>query len=459
MTNTKSGQLLTLGREMPLGLELFEKSSEAIKVLVSFRDGIEVFGGTFEALEIQDRIDLSLEVAKLLPRSDDGPQLTVAGGQTLWLLDARLEILAGVPAPEGESVRGIVPLNPQSFLSLSDDGVVRFWTVDSSSELCHESSWSVECVPLFARPGGKSVVCIEVGRLCERDPKNGMLLKSWPKAAPVVSGFRDEKCHTMVTIDEDGQASLWDLHSREQILAFDTPHRLASGHFQSSGVGGVLIGQEGEMLAFRTVGGDLMTEIGPLSVPATDSLSVDGKTIALDENGTLWVVGDEPKVIGGSWAGWSTCGLALPDGRTMVGTATGELLSFATQGDGPPQCRRLHSDAVVAIFELRGEVISIAADGQILSLPAADFLQSEVTELANFGGHSVVSCHIDSDGKRLWLALEEGKIAWIDPTDGRTLGEFEFPEHRIEEIRPGSCSGEILVLTDRGSLKVLRATS
>ncbi len=459
MIRTKPAQLLTLGREMPLGIALLEKDAEGIELLVSFRDGLEVFKGTANSVTSVRQVDLNLEVTRLLPRGPDGSQLLIAGGQNLCLLDRNLAILSSVPAPMGESVRGVVALSPQSFLTLSDDEVVRFWAIGSDSALSHESSWSVDCVPLFARPGGKSVVCVEVGRLCERDPKNGMLLKSWPKSTPVVSAFRDNECHTMVTIDENGQAALWDLHSREQILAFDTSHRLASGHFQSNGVGGVLLDQEGELLKFRTVGDDLISGIGPLSVPATDVLSLGSDTLALDENGTLWVVDDEPRAIGGSWAGWSTCGLALSDGRTLVGTATGELLSYSTQNSQAPQCRRLHSDAIVAIFELEGTVISVSADGQILSLSASDVLHSPVKELANYHGHSVVSCLIDSDCRRLWLALEEGKIVWINPREGQTLGEYEFPEHRIEEIRRGSSPDEILVLTDRGSLKVLRATS
>ena len=118
---------------MPLGLELFEKSSEAIKVLVSFRDGIEVFGGTFEALEIQDRIDLSLEVAKLLTPFGRRPSTHRRGRTDLVALGCSLRDPGRRPCSRGRvRAGGIVPLNPQSFLSLSDDGVVRFWTVDSS---------------------------------------------------------------------------------------------------------------------------------------------------------------------------------------------------------------------------------------------------------------------------------------------------------------------------------------
>jgi hypothetical protein len=100
-------------------------------------------------------------------------------------------------------------------------------------------------------------------------------------------------------------------------------------------------------------------------------------------------------------------------------------------------------------------VVSVAADGQLCSLRLDSFGHEQPREIASYAGDSVVGCHLESGGERLWLALEEGRIVWLDPRDGTGQGEIQLPEHRIEEIRPGARPGEILVLTDRGSLKRL----
>jgi sugar lactone lactonase YvrE len=99
------------------------------------------------------------------------------------------------------------------------------------------------------------------------------------------------------------------------------------------------------------------------------------------------------------------------------------------------------------------KVLSVSADGQVRSTPLADFAGSR--RLADFAGETVIGCHLEADGERLWLALEEGRVVWMDPRDGNQQGELQLPEHRVEELRPGARPGEVMVLTDRGSLKRL----
>jgi hypothetical protein len=430
-------------------------------LLVGYRDGLERYSGGPKGLTSKSRVDLAVEVFRVIALS--GGSRVLVGGTSLTVLDDALKVMSVQPAPDEEPVRGLLALSQGGFLSYSDDESVRRWKLDLRGQASVDITWPISCLPLCHRPTGKAVICLENGRLCERDPDDGRMVKSWPKSPTLVSAFADSQGHSLVTIDEEGQAQLWDLHSREPLFSFHTPVRLHHGAFQADGSAGVLLSQDGDLLEFKVAAGGSVTPTAALPQPAVDVICCGGEVVALDENGGLWSVKPTPTLIGGAWAGWATSGLALGGGQTLMGTASGELLlypadSLQRSGDAMdlPAVVRAHQDAVLALFEVSGRVVSVSADGQICSSPLAEFGDSEPREIASFAGDSVVGCHLESSGERLWLALEEGKIVWLDPRDGSNQGETQLPDHRIEEIRPGARPGEILILTDRGSLKCLK---
>lgn len=443
-----SVRLASFGREMPLGVAASPTAREnGLEVLVGYRDGLEKLSGDSTATASTARTDLAVETFKVIAHR------ILVGGPALTVLDETLALLSTEPAPEDEPIRAIVPLAKGGFLTFSDDESVRHWSLSSDGQLEAGITWPISCLPLYARPNGKAVICLENGRLNERDPEDGRMVKAWPKTPTIVSAFADAKGHSLVSIDEDGQAQLWDLHSRELLFAFQAPVRIHHGVFQEDGSAGVLLTHDGDLLHFKVATGGSVKPLPALGQPAVDAICTSHGVLALDENGGLWLVEGEPRSLGGAWAGWATSGLALPDGSTIAGTASGELLRYAE--NGAPRMQRVHQDAVLALFELDDSVLSVSADGQVSLTALADFGNGPSKELASFAGESVVSCHLETGGQRLWLALEEGRIAWLDPRDGGNQGEHQLPEHRIEELRPGARPGEILILTDRGSLKRL----
>lgn len=435
---------------MPLGLAASPSADEGrLDLLVGYRDGLErLRGGSSEGLASAGSQELAVETFKVLAGR------VLVGGASLVVLDEHLNVLFTVPAPEDEPIRAILPLGKGGFLTYSDDESVRHWRLSSEGQAEVDLSWPISCLPLYARPNGKAVICLENGRLNERDPEDGRMGKAWPKTATIVSAFADARGHSLVSIDEDGGAQLWDLHSREPLFTFQAPVRIHHGVFQEDGGAGVLLTQDGDLLHFKVAAGGTVKPLPALGQPAVDVVCAASGVVALDESGGLWMVEGQPKPLGGAWAGWTTTGLALQDGRTLAGTASGELLLHDPEA-GPPRMQRVHQDAVLALFEVDGSVISVSADGQVSRTGLTDFGSAASQELASFAGDSVVGCHLEPGGARLWLALEEGRIAWLDPSDGSEQGEHQLPEHRIEEIRPGARPGEILILTDRGSLKKL----
>lgn len=446
-----SARLTSLGREMPLGLAPSPSpaGSDELELLIAYRDGFERLRGGRTGLSSEARLDIAVEAFKTMPGR------VLVGGPSLTVLDEGLAVLFTEPAPEEEPIRAILPLVKGGFLTYSDDESVRRWKLSPEGEAEVEISWPISCLPLYARPNGKAVLCLENGRLNERDPGDGRMVKAWPKTPTLVSAFADARGHSLISIDEDGSAQLWDLHSREPLFSFNAPVRIHHGTFQEDGSAGVLLTQDGDLLEFKVAAGGGVKALPALGQPAVDVLCTSCGVVALDESGGLWLVEKEPVSLGGAWAGWATTGLALTDGRCMAGTASGELLLY---GDEPttPRLQRVHQDAVLALYEMEAGVLSVSADGQVSLTGLLDFGSSASRELASFAGDSVVGCHLEPGGQRLWLALEEGRVAWLDPRDGGNQGEHQLPEHRIEELRPGARPGEILILTDRGSLKRLR---
>lgn len=447
-------RLTSYGREMPLGLALCPPQGADWRLLVAYRDGLEMYSGDPDSLAPGARADVAVETFKLIERPE-GIRVLLAGA-SLAVLDENLALLEQAPAPEEEPIRALLPLVKGGFLSYSDDESVRHWVWDSQGAPAVDITWPVSCLPLFARPNGKAVICLENGRLCERDPQDGRMLKSWPKSPTLVSAFADARGHSLVSIDEEGQGRLWDLHSRETLFVFNTPVRLHHGVFHPDGASGALLTSDGDLLLFRLADGGSVKPLPALEQPAVDIVcGPDGRLLALDENGGIWLVGATPRQTGGAWAGWATSGLALADGRVVVGTASGELLVYSDEDD-KSAVQRAHQDAVLTLFEVEGHLVSVAADGQVASCSLANFGQGQPRLLANFAGESVVGCHLETAAPRLWLALEEGRLAWLDPRDGSDQGEYQLSDHRIEELRAGARPGEILVLTDRGSLKKLQ---
>jgi hypothetical protein len=427
-----------------------------LRLVVAYRDGLEAYAGDQGGVSSRASYECAAEIAAVL--AVEGRPLVVLGGTELTVLDADLRPLSSHPAPDDEPIRGIVALPAGRFVTNSDDETVRCWQLDPEGQVRVLSQWPVGCLPLLARPNGKSVLCSENGRLGERDPLTGTIVKSWPKTAPIVSAFADSGGHTAVTLDEDGRAALWDLHGRELLFAFSAPVRLHSGAFAASGAAGMLLSQDGDLLSFRVADGGKLKALPALPQPASDlAYAPSGELIALDENGGLWGLDpdqEQARPLGGAWAGWATSGLSLEDGTSFVGTASGELLRYAAGGVASGAVRA-HGDAVVGLLRAGQSLLSIAADGSLALVPLASFGSQPAQELGDYAGQAVVSYHFEQESDRLWLALEEGKVVWLDAAKGQPQGEYQFPEQRIEELRPGGRPGEVLVLTDRGSLKRL----
>lgn len=437
----------SLGREIPLSLSLVPGPDGEPRVLVTYRDGLDLFGDSPSGLEKRASYHQGLECSAVLP----GPDLFLAGGSSLTVLDAQLQPVASVPAPEQEPLRGLLPLSESTFLSYSDDESVRFWRLDERHQPVPSPAWPFACLPIVAPRRGRGVLCLEQGRLVEREAESGRLLKTWPKSPPMITGFGDASGHSLVTIDEAGKGHLWDQHGRERLFPFSLPMALQGGAFHAQGSWGVLWGEEGDLFRFEVAAGGVVQAAPACPQPLIGAAPVaSDRLLALDEVGGLWEMGQPPRPVGGTWAGWCTSLLALPQDRTLVGTAHGELL-LCTSEAAPPRVIPVHRDAVLALFLWRSQVLSVAADSQVCLL---DLDSPEAArEVFSFAGETVVDCLIEEDGTRLWLALEEGKIVALDPHRAALVGEVQLPEHRIEEIRPGGRPGQILVLTDRGSAK------
>lgn len=434
-----------LGRETPLSLTVVSKPEQELKVAVAFADGIELLGGGEQSLCTIGAHNLALECLTRLPAG------FLAGGSQLSLLDEELEIRSRVESPDAEPIRAILPLSADRFLTLSDDETVRLWTFQEESQLALARQWPVGCTPLFARTGGKSVTCVERGRLQDRDPLTGTILRTWKHKGTVVSAFSDGG-DCAVTVDDQGLAWVWDLHSREQLFALDWPE-IAHGAMRATG--GVVLNSSGEVATFRMVDGGSVEPLGEELPPMVDVAYADSLVLGLDENGGLWSLSEEPHRLGGSWAGWSTAALAQSS-RALVGTASGEILSYPLSSGPALEQVKPHQDAVLELLECGEDLLSVGADGRVFRYPQGQLDSPQ--EIGSFLGEAVVACRLSRDGTRLWVALEEGHLSWLDPRTGEETGDYTFDEHRIEEIRPGANRCQLVLLTDKGSAKLFTST-
>lgn len=409
------------------------------RLLAAFADGVELFSS--------DCGDSLASFSDTLEAAAPAFSGVVLGGSKLIYLDPELNEISRVPAPEDEPIRALLDLGQNRLLTLSDDESVRLWTLEEE-QLVLARQWPVGCVPLAAK--GKAVLCLERGRLQERDPLSGTILKTWKHKQEIATASVDAQAQGAIVVDSAGAASYWDLAGRECVFSFDCPFRVNSGTLAAGATRGWLLGADGELASFRVVEGGSVHPASDLP-PLVSVCLNDENSFALDENGGIWNLGTSER-IGGSWAGWATSSLGLTDGRILVGTANGEILAY--QG-GASQSWQPHQDAILGLLEHGGDVWSVGADSRVVRYPAAALDQGH--ELHNFLGEAVISALLARDGSLLWLALEEGRVAWLDPLEGRLLGEHRFPEHCLEEIRPGAEPNQLLVLTDKGSVKLLTA--
>jgi hypothetical protein len=283
-----------------------------------------------------------------------------------------------------------------------------------------------------------------------------MVLKTWPKSEAVGWGVTDEDGHHAVTIDETGQASVWDLSSREKL--FDLMPGFSAGRacFHPSSIRGALLGADGEVARFEITEGGATT---PCSSPEPALVAIEflgDRLLGLDENGGLWSLSDrEPEAIGGTWAGWATCSFSPTPETIVVGTASGRLETFDERGQRMSASVQLHQDAVVALLGSLEELISVSADADVRRVKDITTGKLNIETVAEFPGRTVVDCCLAAGGDRLWLALDEGLICWLSLSDPNLCGEHQLAGRSIEEIRPAGDT-DLVVLTDRGSVKRLR---
>jgi hypothetical protein len=434
-----------LGRETPYSIQALDR-----EVLVFYRDAICKYSQD-DDFKTQCKALVTAEAATVLP----GASIVVGSGPNLSVFDHDLQPLATLGTGQEEDIVDLVALSGRSFLSSDEAGRTLFWRSDGATNFTPQGQWPVECTPLFGLAGGKTVVCSERGRLQERDPKTGMMLKTWPKTASAAWGVAETNGYNALTVSEDGESWLWDLSSREALFSLSLDFPAVRGCFRSDGTAGAVLGQDGEVASFKLVDGG---ETSPLSAPAIPLVSVtylDRQLVGVDENGGLWQLDpDESRQVGGEWAGWATCSLFWPPAQVFVGTATGSLETFGKDGQKMATSLQLHQDAVVGLEISEGDLLSVGADATIKRVADPGSETPAVHTVAEYPGHSVVGHALCTDSGWLWLGLEDGLVVWISPTGEQ--GQLQLEGRRVEEIEPAG-PGQALVLTDRGSVRCLQA--
>lgn len=432
--------ILSLGRETPYQLLSLNQG-----LLVSYSDGLSLFSAQANTAF---QVDLSSELTHNASALLVGPtswSCVLASDQELVLYNHRLEVVSQVGVNQGESLIGLVAVDDCTFLCQDEAGAVTCWAVDSN--LTQVGQWMVECTPLFSR--GKTVVCSERGRLQERDARNGTVLRTWPNQASAIWGASDSAGHHALTVDEAGRASIWDLSSRELLFSFHTDFQVVRACFQASGLGGALLGIDGEVCHFRlTEGGATHNLVSPGATPVALCYH-DSELLGLDENGGLWSLAETaPLSRGGEWAGWATCSCPLGD-KLVIGTANGTLETFSTDGQHAGQSLALHSDAIIGLEPWDGGLLSISADASVVRVSP----DQASREVARFPGRTMVDFALCHQSQKIYLALDEGLIVWLSLNE-EERGEFQLEGRRVEEIRAAG-PGQASVLTDRGSIKLL----
>lgn len=431
-----------LGRETPYGIRTVEND-----LLVFYRDAIVRYGKDGEALAEQT---IASQAAALLP---DG-ELVVGSGSGLSLFGRDLQTHRTLTSGLPEDVIDLIEVTADSFVSLDEAGQTLFWQREDE-RFSPVGQWPVECTPLFAISNGKSIVCAERGRLQERDPKTGTLLKSWPGKTTAVWGTAEPSGFQALTIGENGDCSVWDLSSREVLFGLALDFQAVRGCFSQDGMVGAVLGLDGEVARFKTVDGGMATVLTAPEVPLVALVYRDRQLTGIDENGGIWALGDEqPAALGGDWAGWATCSVFRAPNQVFVGTGTGSLETFQTDGQRLQPSLQLHQDAVVGLEVWGRDLLSVGADGSVKRVENPGTESASVLTLVEFPGQSVVGYALCPESNWLWIGLEDGQVEWLSP-EGKS-GSLKIEGRRLEEIRSAG-SGRALVLTDQGSVRYLQA--
>jgi len=440
--------LTSLGRETPYQISHSLKDDT---ILVVYADALVLYRSSNGNLEILKEVSKPSQAATKT-RATSGCSIVLACGDHLSVFAENLESERISSSHSEEEIVSLLEAGADSFLAVSETGQVTFWTLSGDHGPVPAGQWVVECQPLFCRQDGKTVICAERGRLQERDPKNGMVLRTWPKSQPVVWGLNDSHDQHALTISESGTAAMWDLSAREHLFDFDVPFPVVRATFEASGLRGALLGADGEVVTFGVVEGGATHELETTEAPIVALTYRDKTLIGINENGEIFELSSEsPKQIGGHWAGWATCSYFSKPDRVLVGTATGSVETFDTKGHQIAPSAKLHTDAVVALIPWRQGVVSIGADASVVLWKDTEQPQA----LADFAGRMTVDHHLSLETDTLWLALDDGLIVWLSMEDPEQAGEFQLLDRRIEEIRPAGGDG-LIVLTDRGSILHLK---
>lgn len=444
--------LTSLGRETPYFLQTTQDS-----LIVAYHDALSVYAPKSDALfELQAESLNCTEACSIL--SGDGPdwQAVVSEGKVLRFYDHQLQSLQTVDTGQEEDITNLLGLNQNSFLAVNDASEVVYWARTEDQTFAALSQWVVECVPLFPKGGGKTVICTERGRIQERDAKTGTVLATWPASALADWGISDPSGHHALTLNGKGEACMWDMSSRELLFGLNVDFPVSRATFEAGGLGGALLGANGECASFKLVdGGDTTGVEGPES-PLVSLSYQQSELLGIDENGGLWSLTKEGPVFkGGTWAGWATCSCFLGPDRILVGTATGSLEAFNEAGLRTLGGLQLHHDAIVALEPWEEDLISVGADGSIVRVSHLLGESPSWETLADFDGRSVVGHSLCRQSGLLWIGLEEGFVTWLSLSGAEQTGEFQLQACRVEEIRSAG-PGSAMVLTDRGSVKHLR---
>ena len=444
--------LTSLGRETPYFLQASQDS-----LIVAYHDALSVYAPKPDALfELRAESLNCTEACTIIGGEGKNWQAVVSEGKVLRFYDHELRSLQVVDTEQEEDITSLLTLNQDSFLAVNEVSEVVFWARTKEDSFAAASRWVVECVPLFAKGGGKTVICTERGRIQERDAKTGTVLTTWPASALADWGVSDPSGHHALTINGKGEACVWDMSSRELLFGLNVGFPVSRATFDAGGLGGALLGADGESASFKLVDGGDTTDLQGPAAPLVSLAYRQGELLAIDENGGLWSLSTEDAVFkGGTWAGWATCSCFLGPDRLLVGTATGSLEAFNEAGQRTLGGLQLHHDAIVALEPWEEHLISVGADGSIVRVSQLQEESPHWETLADFAGRSVVGHSLCRQSGLLWIGLDEGLVAWLSLSKLEQAGEFQLQACRVEEVRSAG-PGRAMVLTERGSVKHLK---
>lgn len=438
-----SHKISNLGRETPFHLSSVAGSDH---ILVCYGDGLVLYRN---GEPLRERRFSCQAAASLL----SGDYIVGASDGRLELFGRDLVCLAEHPIESGEEIVFLLALFGDRFLALSESQEVSCWAYTDAKLRCI-ANWVSECQPLFTKGSGGSVFCEERGRLQERDGKTGAILRTWPKEASGVWGTCDPLGQHGLLIDEEGNALVLDLSGAEVLFHLECDFSACRACFSESGLSGALLGTGGDVALFQLSEGGNCKYLPSSEIPLIELCYHRHELLGLDENGEIWSLGEKPSRVGGDWAGWGTSVLWIEDGTVLVGTAHGTVETFNLRGERTQASVKVHHDAVIALEHWDGAVLSVGADASVSRLePSPDGYRLKT--IATYPGRSVVGCVLSPSGKRLWLALDEGLVAWLSLDNPNSRDELELEGRRIEEIRAADENG-VLLVTDRGSIRYLR---